>query len=381
MKLISKKIGEFVEQYSEKCNIPNLTVYDVSGVNREKEFFEPSQQVGKDTSNYKIVPPGYFACNLMHVGRDVVLPISLNTNQTNKVVSPAYFVFFINREDIILKEFFFIYLNSIEKDRFFWFHTDSSVRDGLSWNDFCDLEIPIPSIDVQKKYVDIYNSLLENQKAFERGTKDLKLVCDAYMNNMKKKNKARRIQEYIFPVDLKVKNSMNKLTINNIRGISSIEKKFIETKADTNVVSIDNYKVVPPMHFAFNPNTARMGDKIPIALNDTKNNLVVSAIYPVFKCNEKNIVPQYLLMFFNRSEFDRYARYHSWGSARETFNMQDMNNVKIPIPSLEIQQDIVNIYKAYNKRKNIAEKLKEQIKNICPVLIAGAIKEGEKANG
>lgn len=381
MKLISRKIGEFVEQYSEKCNIPNLTVYDVSGVNREKEFFEPSQQVGKDTSNYKIVPPGYFACNLMHVGRDVVLPISLNTNQTNKIVSPAYFVFFINREDIILKEFFFIYLNSIEKDRFFWFHTDSSVRDGLSWDDFCNLEISIPSIDVQKKYVDIYNSLLENQKAFERGTEDLKLVCDAYMNNMKKKNKAQRIEEYIFLVDLKVKNSINKLTINNIRGISSIEKKFIETKADTNVVSIDNYKVVPPMHFAFNPNTARMGDKIPIALNDTKNNLVVSAIYPVFKCNEKNIVPQYLLMFFNRSEFDRYARYHSWGSARETFNMQDMNNVKIPIPSLEVQQDIVNIYEAYNKRKSIAEKLKEQIKNICPVLIAGAIKEGEKANG
>ena len=78
MGLSKCKLGDCVELYSERCGISNLTEWDVSGINKEKEFFEPSKQVGSDTSNYKVVPVNYFACNLMHVGRDKVLPIALN---------------------------------------------------------------------------------------------------------------------------------------------------------------------------------------------------------------------------------------------------------------------------------------------------------------
>ena len=133
MALNKVKIGSFVEKHSEKCGLSNLTVNDVSGINRDKEFFEPSKQVGANTSNYKVVPPNYFACNLMHVGRDKVLPISMNHTKENKIVSPAYTVFRITDETMILKEYFFMCLKSDEKDRFFWFNTDSSVRDGMDW--------------------------------------------------------------------------------------------------------------------------------------------------------------------------------------------------------------------------------------------------------
>ena len=78
MALTRYYIGRFVETYIEVCGISDLSTDDVSGVNRDKEFFEPSKQVGTDTSKYKVVPPNYFACNLMHVGRDVVLPVALN---------------------------------------------------------------------------------------------------------------------------------------------------------------------------------------------------------------------------------------------------------------------------------------------------------------
>ena len=83
-------------------------------------------------------------------------------------------------------------------------------------------------------------------------------------------------------------------------------------------------------------------------------------------------------MLFERSEFNRYARFHSWGSARETFDWQEMCDVRIPIPKPEIQQDIVNIYKAYTERKTINEQLKSQIKDICPILIKGSIDEARK---
>ena len=82
-------------------------------------------------------------------------------------------------------------------------------------------------------------------------------------------------------------------------------------------------------------------------------------------------------MNFNRSEFDRYARFHSWGSARETFTWDDLIKVKLPIPDINVQRSILDIYNCYRKRKEINEKLKEQIKNICPILIKGAIEEAK----
>ncbi len=88
-------------------------------------------------------------------------------------------------------------------------------------------------------------------------------------------------------------------------------------------------------------------------------------------------MPSYLRIFFNRSEFDRYTRFHSWGSARETFDWIDMCDVKIPIPDIKIQKSIVEIYNAYLMRRDINEKLKLQIKDLCPVLIKGSIKEAK----
>ena len=95
----------------------------------------------------------------------------------------------------------------------------------------------------------------------------------------------------------------------------------------------------------------------------------------VLYTDENKLLPEYLCMFFNRKEFDRYARFHSWGSARETFTWNDLIEVEIPIPDIEIQESISNIYKVYNIRKEINEKLKTQIKNICPILIKGSLEE------
>ena len=96
----------------------------------------------------------------------------------------------------------------------------------------------------------------------------------------------------------------------------------------------------------------------------------------MFSTNKKFLQPEYLCMFFSRKEFDRYVRFHSWGSARETFTWKDLVEVKIPIPPIEVQKSIAELYKLYNQRKEINEKLKNQIKDICPILVKGAIDEG-----
>ena len=109
------------------------------------------------------------------------------------------------------------------------------------------------------------------------------------------------------------------------------------------------------------------------AFNNTTEDIVVSSVNEVFSTDENKLYPEYLCMFFNRKEFDRYARFHSWGSARETFTWDDLVQVEIPIPDIEIQKSIANIYSVYIERKRINEQLKSQIKNICPILIKGSL--------
>ncbi|MBQ4545996.1 MAG: restriction endonuclease subunit S [Oscillospiraceae bacterium] len=371
MALTNVRLGDCIEVFNVSCGIPNFTVYDVSGVNRDKEFFEPSKQVGEDTSKYKIVPPNYFACNLMHVGRDVLLPIALNHSGNNKYVSPAYTVFRVKEDAPVLKEYFFMMLKSDERDRYFWFHTDASVRDGMSWDDFCDLEVRLPSISVQQKYVDIYNAMLANQHSYEQGLEDLKLVCDGYIENLGKNLTAEPIGKHLILSDKR--NDLG-LGVDSVRGLA-VSKEMIPTKADMDGVGLSNYKLVPPQHIAYVLDTSRRGDKVSLGFNNTEETYLVSSISTVFTTDKTHLLPDYLMLFFTRSEFDRYARFHSWGSARETFDWDEMCDVHIPIPDIEVQQYIANIFVVYQLRKEINEQLKAQIRDICPILIKGSIDE------
>lgn len=363
------RLEKYIELYSEKCNIPNLSSDSISGVNKDKEFFEPSKQVGSDTSKYKIVPPRYFACNLMHVGRDIVLPIAYNHSNKNKVISPAYQVFkFLNNEEL-LSEYFFLYLKSYERDRYFWFNTDSSVRDGMTWNDFVNIEIDLPPLAIQQKYVDVYNAMVANQKAYEHGLEDLKLVCDAYIEDLRRRIPCEAIGPYIDSVN--ENNSEEAYT--HAKGVQS-GGSFIDTRANMQGVDIGKYTVVRKGNIAYNPSRINIGS---IALYNSDEPCVVSPMYSVFKVTDADKVsPEYLMLWFNRTEFQRYTWYYAAGSVRDTFDFNLMQEVEFPIPSIEIQKDIVNILTAYNKRKSINEKLKTQIKAICPILIKGSIEEG-----
>ena len=338
MTLNKYKLGSLMIPYSKKCGIPNLTPYQVSGVNKDKEFFEPSHQVGEDTSKYLIVPPRHFACNLMHVGRDRVLPIAYNHFEYEKVVSPAYTVFSLKESCGVLDDYFFIMLKCKEQDRYFWFHADASVRDGMSWSDFCDVEITVPDLATQQKYVDIYKAMVANQQSYERGLEDLKLVCDGYIEDLRRKVGIEPIGPYITPVE--ERNS--DLSVTLAQGIT-IEKVFTSPKQVAEAER--SAKIVRKGHFAYNRATTRNGEKISIAYREGAD-CVVSSAYQVFEISQKEkLLPEYLMMWFKRSEFDRYARYMSKGSAHEFFEYSDMEEVRIPIPDICVQKAISDIYK------------------------------------
>lgn len=215
--------------------------------------------------------------------------------------------------------------------------------------------------------------MLANQQNYERGLEDLKLVCDGYIEDLRRNIKLCSIGNHIELSENK--NDDLNYGIEAVRGIS-IEKKLIDTKADMSGVSLKPYYLLKPEEFVFVSVTSRNGGKISLAINDTQETYICSSSYIVFHCKDKKeLLPQYLMLFLSRDEFDRYARFNSWGSARETFTFEDMKEVEIPIPDIEIQKSIVNIYNCYIERKRINEQLKAQIKDICPILIKGSIEE------
>ena len=180
-----------------------------------------------------------------------------------------------------------------------------------------------------------------------------------------------KLGKYISECD--TRNANNQYGLSSLRGVS-INKEFIESKANMEGVSLIPYKLVKPNEFCFVTITSRNGEKISLAQNTSDETYIVSSSYIVFKVNdEKELLPDFLYLILSRPEFDRYARYMSKGSAHEFFEYEDMEDVQIPVPSLEIQKAIASIYNAYKERKAIAAQLKEQLNNLCPILIKGSL--------
>jgi len=178
------------------------------------------------------------------------------------------------------------------------------------------------------------------------------------------KSNYKQLGVYVKQVDIRNTNN----TVSYLRGVSSVFKCLIQSKANTIETDMSTYKIVSKNQFVFNPNTARMGDKIPVALNDG-DDCIVSQIYPVFDIIDHDILsPEYLMMWFKRPEFDRYARFYSHGSAREIFDWEQMCEVELPVPSIDKQREIVKEYNVLVDRINLNNQLIQKLEEASQVI-------------
>lgn len=377
MTLIRYKLGQLIEQSDTRNRDNSYSINDVRGISTGKEFIETKANLnGVSLNSYKIVKKGEFSYVSDTSRRGDKIAIAFNTNDKNIIISSIYTVFYVKKCDILLPNFLFIFFNRPEFDRYSRFNSWGSARETFSWDDMCDIDIDLPSIEIQQKYVNIYNSFIKNQQCFEQSLKDLKLVCDAYLEELKKKSSIKYLGDYIENVTKKNEDLF--YGEDSVRGIS-INKEFIYTKANMKGVSLKPYLLIAPNEFAYVTVTSRNGDKISIARNNSKDTFICSSSYVVFKITDTTkLLPEFLSLFFSQSNFDRYARYNSWGSARETFEWNDMCDVKISIPDIKSQHYLVELFNTYCIRKEINEKLKAQIKYICPILVKGSIEEASK---
>lgn len=369
-------LGHYLELCSNKNTDLVYGIDDVRGVNNLKQLMTTKADLnGRDLSKFQIVNPGEFVFNHRTSRNGSKFSIAYNDGDKPIICTEDYVVFKI-RDDckkILNARWLYMFFNRPEFDRFVITNSWGSSTEFYNWEDIQAIGLELPSLLIQRKYANVYNAMLENQKSYERGLDDLKLVCDAYIENLRKYMPCEGIGKYI--TQKSDKNNEN--TIDFVMGLST-KKEFREAQSRVNRDELGKYKIVNPGDFAFVPTTDTW-KVLAFALNTFQKDLVVSPIYEVFSVDTDFLIPEYLAMWLSRQEFDRYARFHSWGSARENFSYEDMKNVQIPIPSIENQKSIVNIFKAYKERIAINEKLKAQIKDICPILIKGSIEEARKA--
>ena len=368
MTLTSHKIGSLISVVDERNTIGLRNFY---GININKEFMPTVASTdGLDESKYKIVRKKRFVYSGMQTGRDKCIRISMYDEDEPIIVSPAYTTFEIKKTNIVDPYYFFMLFLSKEKDRLGWFCSDGSIRSNLDWNVFCDIELKLPPIEIQKKYVDIYKSMLDNQKCYERGLEDLKLTCEGYIEELRRNTKCEAIGQYIQESN----NRNTNLAITRVQGVNS-SSEFDETRANMSGVDISNYKIVNTRDFAYNPSRVNLGS---IALLRDKE-CIVSPMYVVFSViNENELLPEYLMLWYERKEFQRSTLFYGMGSVRDTFSFDLMKEVEIPIPDIVTQKSISNIYAAYIERKKLRNLMTMQVKNICPILIKGALEEANK---
>lgn len=378
MALNKYKLGDLIRLEDERNSENKYSLSDVKGISIQKIFIETKANMeGVSLTPYILVKPDFFAYVTVTSRNGEKITIAHNKTNETYIVSSSYVVFSVSRKDLLISDYLFIYFNRPEFDRFSRFNSWGSARETFSWEDLCDIVIDLPDIATQQKYVNIYNAMVANQQCYERGLEDLKLVCDGYIENLMSQCPHEKLGAYIELSE--AKNDDLIYPLESVRGVS-IEKKLIDTKADMSGVNLKPYLLLQPDDFAYVTVTSRNGEKISLAINDSEDTFICSSSYVVFRSKDKNkLYPHYLMLYFSRPEFNRYARFCSWGSARETFDWSEMCEVEIPIPDITVQKSISEMYKCYSKRKAIGEKLKEQIKSICPILIKGSIDEARGA--
>lgn len=359
-----RSVGSLIEPFdqrnSEGCDYPFY------GINKDKTFMPTVADTNNlDNTKYKVVSNGDFVFSGMQTGRDVCIRIALYDKDEPIIISPAYTTFRIKDIKEILPQYLFIQFNRFEMDRYGWFLSDGSIRSNLDWDRFCDIEIPLPSIEVQRKLVDTYNGLKALAEQNEALIEPLSKACEAFIVDCKTRYPEVELGRYIAESDERNSNLEVKLS----QGISNL-KYFQEPKQVAENSRSD--KIVRNGQFAYNRATTRNGEKISIAYRN-KEDCTVSSAYGVFYIKDEGLLnPYYLMMWYKRPEFDRYARWRSEGSAHEFFTFEMMQNVKIPLPPIEVQHSIVNLYNCLEEAKKIASEAREKLKTLCPALVQRA---------
>ncbi len=372
MGLKKYKIGDLIELVQESNTELKFGPDDVMGMTITKEIIPTKADVnGADLSKYIIVRPNEFIYNPRTHGKKI--GFGYNSLGKSFIISWNNIAFRIKPSmiGVILPDYLFLHFNRSEWDREACYRSWGSSTEVFSWDALCDMQLDLPSLDIQQKYVDVYNAMLANQQTYERGLEDLKLVCDGYIDKLKHQNKLVEIGNFVTQIDNRnFDNHPYRFT-----GLS-MDNYFIDSIADSNELDFSKYKIVTPDEYGAVLMKVGRDCRLTIARNTSDENYLISPAYYTFKIHGIN--PEYFMVNVNRPEFERKGWFACDASARGSLSWNRFLSLEIPNATEDEQNTISELYKVQMARFAINEQLKAQIKDICPILIKGSIEEGRK---
>lgn len=345
------KLGELIRNVDVKNK--DLHCNNLRGLSMTKEF-RPSTSniVGTDLSKYKIVAQKQFACDFMSTIRVHKMPIAFNTGKEEILVSPAYAVFEVVDEKIILPEYLMMWFSRTEFDRYADFRSDVAIRGGFGWNELCETSISIPCITDQYKIVFEYQAITERIALKQKINDNLAATIQTIFLSCKQSDTFKTylpLNELVKTVNFR--NKDNVYGIDDLMGVS-LTKEFIKSPANTISLDVSNYKIVKPFQFACNLMHVGRDKKVAVGMLTDADNVIISPAFTVFEIINNNVIlPEVLVSWFSQSFFDNEVSYLASEGIRDGIKWDTFAQIPIFIPEFEIQTKIQNIYKNIQQNK------------------------------
>lgn len=363
-----------LEDYISQVETRNTSsVYgfgDVRGVSNTKGFINTRANIeGRDLKKFLVVAPEHFVFNRRTTRNGERLGLAFNMSDRSFILTDDYVVFKVKpaAESSLLPAYLYLHFLRDEFDRYVRTNSWGSATEFFNWDDMCRVKIPLPPIEVQQQYVDAYQGLTAIVEQNEALLKSLEETAQACVAECREKWPMVALGACLQETNTRNTDG----SIKDVRGISTT-KRFREPNSRVDRTKLHNYKIVQPRQFAYVPTTDTWRC-LAVCLSSFEEPIVVSPIYITFKVkDDKRLLPEFLQLYFQRPETDRHARFNSWGSARESFNWDDMCRMKIPLPPIEVQQAIVSLYHCAEEARKIANEAKKQLVLVCPAMIQRA---------
>lgn len=365
------KLGKFIEPSDLRNSDGAYDDTAVVGLSTAKQIITTKADLnGVSLTSYKLLPPHHFAYVPDTSRRGDKMSMGYNTTEQTFLVSSISIVFRVSDTDNLNSDYLYMYFNRPEFDRYARFNSWGSAREAFSWDDMCDIEIDLPPYAVQQKYVDVYNAMLANQRAYESGLEDLNTAIAASIEEFKHTAPRVAVGRLLEETDARNRDG----AITNVQGIN-INKEFMPSVANLSTTDLTKYKVIRKDQFAYSAMQTGRDECIRIALFHEDEPVIISPAYSVLQVKDESALAEYIMLWFSRSESDRYGWFISDSSIRASLELARFYEIEIPLPSAEKQQAVVNFYNARHLiLKNITT-LGNMLKDICPILIKGSLEE------
>lgn len=371
MALNKYSLRELLELTTETNTDMKYGPDSVRGMTITKEIIPTKANVSNtDLRKFLVVHPHEFVFNPRTHGKKI--GFGYNRTDAAFLISWNNIAFRVKPEmkSTVMDEYLFLHFNREEWDREACFRSWGSSTEVFSWDALCEMELQLPPLPIQQKYVDVYNAMLANQQSYERGLEDLKIAFDSILDQEKHKAQRIAVGELLTEID----NRNDDGAVKDVEGIN-ITKQFMPTVANTTNINLNRYKVVQKSQIAYSGMQTGRDRCIRIALQTTDKPKIVSPAYTVFEVKKDRILPEFIMMWFSRAESDRRGWFMSDSSVRSNLDLDRFYETEIPVPPVDEQRAIVDIYQVYTNRRSINNRLKERIKNMCPILIKGSLEE------